>query len=145
MRIYLPRHGGGKATLPDEGERRPCVRGQETILLVEDESALLRMAAKMLQKQGYTVLSANTTGEAIRLASERADGIHLLMTDVVMPGMNGGDLAKRLCSRHPQLKCLFMSGYAASIGTLPEGTHFIQKPFSIGCLAAKVREALDQG
>ena len=84
----------------------------------------------------------------MRLAKEHAEGIHLLMTDVVMPEMNGPDLAQRLLSVYPNLKCLFTSGYTADVithhGVLDEGVYFIQKPFSRKDLAAKVREALDQ-
>ena len=101
----------------------------------------------MLERQGYTVLAAGTPGEAIRLAQEHAGEIHLLMTDVVMPEMNGRDLAKNLLALTPHLKCLFMSGYTADViahhGVLDEGVQFIQKPFSTEDLAAKVRDALD--
>ncbi len=129
-----------------EGAAEPALRGHETILLVEDEPAILKLTTKMLEMQGYTVLAASTPGEAIRLAREHAGEIHLLMTDVVMPEMNGRDLAKNLLSLYPHLKRLFMSGYTADViahhGVLDEGVHFIQKPFSTKDLAAKVREAL---
>ena len=102
----------------------------------------------LLSKQGYSVLQANTPSEAIRLAKENTTGIHLLMTDVVMPEMNGRDLAKDLQTRYPQIKCLFMSGYTADViahhGVLDDGVHFIQKPFSLSNMAAKVREVLDK-
>ena len=124
------------------------MRGQETILLAEDEPDMLEMTATVLKMQGYAVLAACTPGEAIRLAREHAGEIHLLITDVVMPEMNGRDLAKNLLSLYPDLKRLFMSGYTADViahhGVLDEGVHFIQKPFSRKDLAAKVREALDQ-
>ena len=101
----------------------------------------------MLEMQGYTVLAASTPGEAIRLAEEHAGEIHLLMTDVVMPEMNGRELANKLLSLYPGLKWLFMSGYTADViahhGVLEEGVCFIQKPFSLGDLAARVREALE--
>jgi DNA-binding NtrC family response regulator len=97
---------------------------------------------------GYTVLTASTPGEAIHLAEEHAGRIHLLITDVVMPKMNGWDLAKRLLSLYPDLRSLFMSGYTANViaqrGVLEEGIHFMQKPFSINDLAAKVRDALER-
>jgi CheY-like chemotaxis protein len=127
----------------------PSPRGHETILLVEDEAAILKLATKMLTMQGYTVLPAGTPGEAVRLASEHAGEIDLLMTDVVMPEMNGRELARNLLLLYPNLKCLFTSGYTADIiahrGVLVDGVHFIQKPFSIDSLAAKVREALGSG
>jgi DNA-binding NtrC family response regulator len=101
----------------------------------------------MLERLGYQVVTARTPGEAIRLAQEHAGGIHLLVTDVVMPEMNGRDLAKNILSIYPNLKRLFMSGYTANIiahhGVLDEGVNFIQKPFSREQLSVKVREVLD--
>ena len=101
----------------------------------------------MLERLGYTVVAANSPGEAIRLASEYAGHINLLMTDVVMPEMNGRDLAKNLLLLYPNLKRLFMSGYTANViahhGVLDKGVNFIQKPFSKKDLAVKVKEALD--
>ena len=147
--IYLPRHVGktAQAARPD-GADAPALRGEETILVVEDEAAFLRLAKLMLEKLGYTVLTASTPGEAIRLAREYTGEIHLLMTDVVMPEMNGRDLAKNLLSLYPDLKRLFMSGYTANViahhGLLDEGVYFLQKPFSPQDLSAKVREALDK-
>jgi len=102
----------------------------------------------MLEREGYKVLAAGTPGEAIRLANEHAGEIHLLMTDVVMPEMNGRGLAKNILSLYPHLKCLFMSGYTANViahhGVLDEGVNFIQKPFAKQDLAIKVREVLDE-
>jgi PAS domain S-box-containing protein len=144
--IYLPRHLG-----PDHAARMPtpsptASRGHETILLVEDEPAILRVAKRMLERQGYLVLAASTPGEAIRLAAERTGQLHLLVTDLVMPEMNGRDLAKRLLAGHPSLKLLFMSGYSADVvahqGVLAEGMHFLQKPFLAEELAAAVRATL---
>ncbi len=145
--IYLPRHlGETEKTLP-QGKHEPALRGQETILLVEDEPDILSLTMMLLERQGYTVLAASTPNEALRLAQEYVGEIHLLMTDVVMPEMNGRDLAKTLLDLYPHLKRLFTSGYTADViahhGVLDEGVHFIQKPFSIRSLAAKVRDALD--
>jgi two-component system, cell cycle sensor histidine kinase and response regulator CckA len=110
---------------------------------------ILDMTMAMLERIGYTVLAAATPGEAICLAREHAGKIDLLITDVVMPEMNGRDLANNLLSIYPALKRLFMSGYTANViahhGVLDEGVHFIQKPFSKKDLAAKVRETLDAG
>jgi len=146
--IYLPRHMGTAARMQMEAPREPDARGHETILLVEDEPAILELITIMLERQGYTILAAPTPGEAIRLAREHAGEIHLLMTDVVMPEMNGRDLAKNLLSLYPHLKRLFMSGYTANViahhGVLDEGVYFIQKPFSINELAAKVREVMNK-
>ena len=148
FRIYLARFAGKSEKIQAEGAAGPAMRGQETILLAEDEPDMLEMTATVLKMQGYAVLAACTPGEAIRLAREHAGEIHLLITDVVMPEMNGRDLAKNLLSLYPDLKRLFMSGYTADViahhGVLDEGVHFIQKPFSRKDLAAKVREALDQ-
>ena len=145
--IYLPRHVG-KNELPRAGDMAgPATRGQETILLVEDEPNFLNMTKMMLELLGYTVLAASTPNQAICLAKEYNGEIHLLLTDMIMPEMNGRDLAKYLLSLHPRLKRLFMSGYPAGAvahhGMLDEGLHFIQKPFLKKELAAKVREVLD--
>jgi two-component system, cell cycle sensor histidine kinase and response regulator CckA len=146
--IYLPRHHRNVELAPRDSYRKPVsTDGHETILLVEDEPAILKMALTMLKRQGYNVLAAATPGEAIRIAGEHPGEIHLLMTDVVMPEMNGRDLAKKLLSLHPDIKRLFMSGYTANViahhGVLDDGVHFIQKPFSMNELIAKVREALE--
>jgi len=114
---------------------------------VEDELAILEMATLILTRQGYTVLQANTPNGAIRLAKEHSAEIHLLITDVIMPEMNGKDLSKNLRSYCPQIRTLFMSGYTADAiarhGVLDEGVHFIQKPFSLPDFAGKVRNILD--
>jgi PAS domain S-box-containing protein len=145
--IYLPRHSGKTELARGEEVEESVLRGQETILLVEDEPANLKLIKQMLEKQGYTVLAAGTPWDAIRLAREQAGEIHLLITDVIMPEMNGRDLANNLMSLFPRLKCLFSSGYTANAiahqGVLDEGMHFIQKPFSRKDLAAKVREVLN--
>jgi response regulator RpfG family c-di-GMP phosphodiesterase len=103
----------------------------------------------ILTQQGYKVLASNTPDEAISMAKEHIGEIHLLLTDVVMPEMNGLNLAEALQPLHPQLKRLFMSGYTADVianrGVLNEGVHFIHKPFSLPDLATKVREVLDIG
>ena len=144
--IYLPRHAAKVTRLQQEGPTEPAKRGHETILVVEDEPAILKLTAMMLENLGYTVLSAPTPGDAIHLAETYSGEIHLLLTDVVMPEMNGRDLARTLVSVVPNLKPLFMSGYTADViaHTRPadENLHFIQKPFLQQDLAAKVQEAL---
>lgn len=148
FKLYLPLYSinKGKQRSPQPEAAKPEAFGQESILLVEDEPIILEMTTAMLEQLGYTVLPAVTPGEAIRLAREHAGEIHLLMTDVVMPEMNGRDLAKNLLSLYPDLKRLFMSGYTANViahhGVLNEGVNFIQKPFSKQDLAAKIRHAL---
>lgn len=148
FKIYLPRHLAKTVTSPEKGPDDPGERGHETILLVEDEPALLEMASRMLERLGYNVLAAGTPGEAVRLAQEHSGRIDLLLTDVVMPEMNGRDLAKNLLSIYPDIRRLFMSGYTANViahhGVLDEGVHFIQKPFSMKDLGGKLREALDR-
>lgn len=145
--IYLPRHVDKAEQARMEGMVRPTLSGQETILLVEDELAVLELTTMMLNTLGYTVLAANTPSEAISMARENLSEIHLLITDVIMSEMNGRDLNKTLHSFYPHLKCLFMSGYTADIiahhGVLDESVNFIQKPFSLNDLAGKVREMLD--
>ena len=144
--IYLPRHLGEAEQTRGKDMIEPIPQGHGTILLVEDEPAILQLTKELLEICGYTVLSANTSAEGIRLASEHQGKIDLLMTDVIMPEMNGRDLADKLKAHYPQLKCLFMSGYTYDIisrqGALKEGLDFIQKPFSLPALAAKVREVL---
>ena len=148
FRVHLPRHQSQPVSSVEPTPRFASHGGGETILLVEDEPAILRLGTAMLERLEYRVISAATPGEAIRLAREHAGEIHLLMTDVVMPEMNGRDLARNLLSLYPRLGRLFMSGYTADViadrGVLDPGVHFLQKPFSTNDLAAKVREALDQ-
>jgi DNA-binding NtrC family response regulator len=106
----------------------------------------LEMIRQMLKKQEYRVLAANTPGEAMRMANAHPGGINLLITDVVMPGMNGRDLAERLQALYPNLKVLFMSGYTVDAivhhGVLERGVHFVQKPFNLKDPAHKVRQAI---
>ncbi len=149
FKLYLPRHHGEDGGLAVEAPVTAAVRGHETILLVEDEPVILKLTQRMLAALGYTVVGACTPGEALRQAREHAGKIHLLLTDVVMPEMNGRDLAKQLLVLYPELKRLFMSGYTADIvarnGVLDVGLHFIQKPFTLRELAAEIRGALDSG
>ena len=146
FRIYLPRHTDRAADIQHERtEEIPLSRG-ETVLVVEDEPALLTIAKVMLEELGYRVLTAGRPGEAIELAEEHANEIQLLITDVVMPKMNGQDLAEWMQSLYPAMKILFMSGYPANMivnrGVLEEDGNFIQKPFSMQDLAVKVRDAV---
>ncbi len=145
--IHLPRLEEKSQKSQTEAKAAPLPKGQETILLVEDEPGILQITSLLLGMQGYTLLTAGTPDEAIRLAHEHAGEINLLITDVIMPKMNGKDLANKLQSLNPQLKCLYMSGYTADIiaqhGVLDEGVHFIQKPFSLPNMATMVREVLD--
>jgi two-component system, cell cycle sensor histidine kinase and response regulator CckA len=146
FRIYLPRYTDLSADIREEkAVEIPLSRG-ETVLLVEDQPELLIMAKMMLERLDYRVLTADKPSEALRQAEEHASEIQILITDVVMPEMNGRNLAERLQSLYPNLKTLFMSGYTANVivnkGVLDPGVNFIQKPFSMKDLAAKVWEAL---
>jgi DNA-binding NtrC family response regulator len=120
--------------------------GSEKILLVEDEPSLLKLTALLLERQGYVVLPASTPAQALRWVQEWGEHIQLLITDVVMPEMNGKDLAHEILTHYPGMKCLFMSGYTADIiadhGVLTGELAFIQKPFSMSAMAAKVEECL---
>jgi len=148
--IYLPVHGEEQAVAARAGVKdQRKDQGEETILLVEDEPALLALSKIMLEQLGYRVMAASLPGEAIQWAEGHAGEIDLLITDVVMPEMNGHDLAKHLQQLRPNIKCLFMSGYTADViadhGILDEGIHFIQKPFSHADLARRLRDVLDAG
>lgn len=145
--IYLPRYAGDAEPTRKGAAADSFHRGHETILLVEDEPMILEMTTMLLTELGYTVLKASTPNEGILCAQEHSGEIHLLMTDVIMPGMNGRKLARNISSLYPQIKCLFMSGYTADIiahhGVLEDGVHFIQKPFQLNVLADKLRELLE--
>jgi CheY-like chemotaxis protein len=144
--IYLPRRLGEVAPEWTRTGTTPA-RGWETILIVEDEVGILKLAAKALTAAGYTVLAASSPEEGLQVAAGHAGDIHLLLTDVVMPGMNGQEVANTLRAGRPTIRRLFMSGYPAEVmskdGALPEGVAFIQKPFRVADLRAKVRELLD--
>jgi len=145
--VYLPRHSEAPPQAAPAPARAPAGTARETILLVEDDPAILAISRTMLERLAYRVIGARSPDAALQLARDHAGPIHLLMTDVVMPGMNGHDLAARLLDPHPHIKRLYMSGYTADViahhGILDDGIHFIQKPFTLAELEAKVRETLD--
>ncbi|MBI5590100.1 MAG: PAS domain S-box protein [Deltaproteobacteria bacterium] len=147
FKIHLPRHIAQATRIQKAESPEPAAHGHETILLVEDEPAILKMTKMMLERLGYTVIAVPTPGEAIRTVAAGPGLIDLIMTDVIMPEMNGRDLVNHLLSSSSNLKSLFMSGYTSNViahhGVLDPGVNFIQKPFSIKNLAAKVRETLD--
>jgi len=149
FKIFIPMHGKEGIIIDEPRLQTEPLTGTETVLLVEDDEALLKMAKIMLEELGYTVLMSCTPGEAIRLAGEHAGEIHLMLTDVIMPEMSGRDLQKRICTIRPDMKYLFMSGHTANViaqrGILDKSVNFLQKPFSIKELAAKVSEALGRG
>ena len=146
FRVYFPRIQG-LADRPKPTPRlSPVKAGTATILLVEDELAVRRLASRLLRQQGYIVMEAANGLEALRLASDQKEPIHLLLTDVVMPGMSGPELALHLGREQSAMKVIYMSGYAdeaiGSHGVLAEGMEFLQKPFTPHDLAMRVRESL---
>lgn len=145
FKVYFPTHQA--SYIESKAVESEIKKGNENILLVEDEISILNMTSTMLVRLGYKVLSAPTPGEAVQIAEKLdPDDLHLLITDVVMPEMNGRDLAKKICLLHPGIKCLFMSGYTANViahhGVLDEGIDFINKPFSKHDLALKIWKTL---
>ncbi len=148
IKIYLPRHEGQTVeTHGDNNMEIPLSRG-ETVLLVEDDGSILKLGKRILEELGYSVLSFSSPLEAAGLTKEKAGELNLLITDVIMPEMNGQELSEHLKSLWPNLKILFMSGYTANViahrGVLDEGVNFISKPFSKKDMAVKVREVLDE-
>jgi len=148
FRIYLPRHG--KALIDNkimDVEEIPRSQG-EMILVVEDDNSILKLAEKILMPLDYRVQLAENPFEALKLAEAHSDEISLLITDVIMPGMNGRELSERMQKINPKLKCLFMSGYTANViahhGVLNSDVNYLQKPFTKAELALSVRTALDK-
>src|SRR5216683_279433 len=149
FKIYLPRVG---ATVDTEAAQTAAPsqqpgQGRETILLVEDEENLRQLTRQSLENQGYRVIDAADGAAAIRLSQAHKGPIHLLLTDVIMPGMNGRELANQVSPSRPEMKVLYMSGYTENHighnGTLDQGIILLQKPFTLPALQAKVREVLD--
>src|SRR5947208_2662519 len=149
FKIYLPRVDAPveSATPPAPVERPP--RGSETVLLAEDEPAVRAIAQQVLERHGYTVLASQSGADALALAAQHGATIHLLLTDVVMPGMSGRDLADRLTAQRPGIRVLYISGYTDNAivrhGMLDPGLAYLQKPFRPDALVRKVRDVLDAG
>jgi CheY-like chemotaxis protein len=122
-------------------------RGQETVLIVEDEKMVRRLAVRILERQGYQVIEAADGKTALQVGARHEGDIHLLLTDIVMPDINGLELLTQLRQSRPGLRALLMSGYTEDIiarhGTMEEGMEFIHKPFTIGSLSSTVRRVLD--
>jgi PAS domain S-box-containing protein len=148
FKVYLPRVKDTVEAPAVETPASTTRKGHETILLVEDEPDVRELTQMVLSERGYRVIEALTPEDAERLAGNNSAEIHLLLTDVVMPGMSGRELAKRLTGRYPNLRVLYMSGYTYNViaqdGTLEEGISFLQKPFTPQVLTQKVRESLDR-
>jgi PAS domain S-box-containing protein len=146
FKVYLPRLEEGAAVPVFPRVPAEAQRGYETVLVVEDEDGVRELAREFLERHGYTVLTARSGPDALALAQQRPGPIHLLITDVVMPGMSGRELAEKMAQLRPELRVLFMSGYTDDAivqhGILDRGTALLQKPFTRASLAAKVRESL---
>jgi CheY-like chemotaxis protein len=148
FRIYLPRTEGNMAKTDTSAAKQRITDGTETILLVEDDESILDIGKVVLERFGYRVLAAHNPNSALTLVNNYPGRIHLLITDVIMPEMNGQELGRRLHGSHPELKVIFISGYTANViahhGVLNKGINFLQKPFSVLTLVEKVREVLDE-
>ncbi|HMK64953.1 MAG TPA: ATP-binding protein, partial [Thermodesulfobacteriota bacterium] len=148
VKIYFPKLIDQSKVEPAKTEDRVMPTGSETVLLVEDQDQLMNVSKNILNKLGYLVLAALSPKQALQLAENHAGEIHLLLTDVVMPGMNGVELAEQLLRYRKGMNVLYMSGYTAETirrhGVLNEKSNFIEKPFLTQKLAEKIREVLDQ-
>jgi two-component system cell cycle sensor histidine kinase/response regulator CckA len=145
FRIYLPRVEEALEPAGHSPQNTVALRGSETVLLVEDEESVRQLVRETLEAKGYTVLEAENGQSALELVAREQPAIHMLITDVVMPGMSGRELAKTLCTTHPQTKVLYLSGYTEDMieqGMSEAGTAFLQKPFTLQTLLRKVREGL---
>jgi len=150
FKIYLPRvaeSSQSEAVVATSSKTPKAEGGKETILLVEDEDTLRRLAREYLEKQGYNVVDAADGAMALQIAVAHEGVVHLLLTDVIMPGMNGRELAQRMLEIRPNVKVLYMSGYTENViahnGTLDAGVSLLQKPFNLRDLRDRVREVLD--
>jgi CheY-like chemotaxis protein len=148
FKIYLPAAHAPRPAPAAPRLEQALPRGTETILLAEDETPLRKLTALTLERLGYTVYKAENGEEALKLAAEHGDVIDLLVTDVVMPGMSGRELADALHAQRPELRVLYLSGYTDDAvvrnGVRQAEVSFLQKPFRLNALAVKLRETLDQ-
>jgi PAS domain S-box-containing protein len=148
FKVYLPRIAADVPLSPAAPSGARAI-GTETLLLVEDEAMVRQMVRDMLEQRGYEVLVAGSGEEALELAQHRRERIHLMVTDVVMPGIGGPEVAQRLAGRHPEMRVLYISGYTDDAmlrhGVREGVASFLQKPFTLDALARKVREVLDAG
>jgi CheY-like chemotaxis protein len=152
FKVYLPRVEQAPEALPAIKPASGKQTGSETILLVEDQPQVRELARMALSEKGYTVLVASGPEDAENVCSKQGTEIHLLLTDLILPGISGRELAKRLTARHAKMRVLYMSGYTFNImaqgasegGMLEDGMTFLQKPFTPSGLTEKVREVLDR-
>lgn len=147
FKIYLPTVNEKPVKLVNDSRAIQMLGGSETVLLVEDDDSVREMVAMVLDRLGYRVLSADNGAQALALAEEYKNNIDLLMTDVVMPGMNGREIAEQLVKTHPETKVLYTSGYTEDVivhhGIVDEGLNFIGKPYVLDALARKLRQVLE--
>jgi PAS domain S-box-containing protein len=147
FKIYLPRATSAETIKSAKQEGEPA-RGTETVLLVEDEEPILELGKMILERYGYIVLAAKSPSEALALEETHQGPLQILITDVVMPEMNGKALRNKIKALRPEIKTLFVSGYTANViahhGVLDDSVEYLQKPFSVKTMAAKVREVLDR-
>ncbi|MBL9038421.1 MAG: response regulator, partial [Archangium sp.] len=149
FKVYLPRVASTEAPrVASSSSARRSAPGTETVLLVEDEEQVRLVAARVLTRAGYTVIGAASPAEALRLCAEGPVAFDLVLSDVIMPGIDGPALAERLKVGRPGMKILFMSGYTGGAlvhhGVLDEGIAYLQKPFTPDVLLAKVKETLER-
>jgi PAS domain S-box-containing protein len=149
FKIYLPRVAETPEA-PESTAGTPApVRGSETVLVVEDQEEVRKLTKRVLEARGYTVLAARNGAEALEIVARHPNQIHLMITDVVMPGMNGGEVAQLACAKRSDLKVLYVSGYTGEAvlqhRLLEPGVAFLQKPFTPDVLARKTRDVLDNG
>lgn len=150
FKIYFPQVDEPRdiEQVKEKGVKEGLHHGDETILLVEDNEEVRKVTAQILKMQGYKVLEVSNEGDAFSICDQHGGPIHLMITDVVMPEMDGPELAKRLSSLYPEMKVIYMSGYVVDVishhGILKERVNYIQKPFTVNELARKVREVLDK-
>ncbi|OPL07568.1 MAG: hypothetical protein AVO33_04785 [delta proteobacterium ML8_F1] len=146
VKVYLPRAREAALSEAEAAQEQALPQGSGTVLLVEDEPAILELTTEVLHENGYTVLAAATPDQALEMEQAQAGPVHLLITDVVMPGMNGRQLQDLITARRPEIRTLFMSGYTANVvvrnGVLDQDVHFLQKPFSVQTLLAAVHRIL---
>ncbi|MBI1388862.1 MAG: response regulator [bacterium] len=147
FKVYLPRIASGVERVAMEALQVPLMRGRETILLVEDDDTVRSLAREILEENGYTIFEANNGADAVRICEERGGAIDLLLTDVIMPKMSGGDLAGHVSRELPNVKILYMSGYTNDAilhhGLIEDGVSLLEKPFTAYTLTQKVRNVLD--
>jgi len=147
FKIYLPRVEGERIQAATDVKLEQGLCGSETILVVEDKASVRALAARILRNRGYTVLEASDGKDALNVTQGHTGEIHLVLTDVIMPGMSGKDLVSELKSVRPNIKSLYVSGYTDNAivhhGVLDSNVAFLQKPFSVNGLLRKVREVID--